>query len=147
MRWLILASAAGLVSACGLSLPFTGARDAGSAPVSAAALSPDAETPRPTARPGDDVTAASATNAVDGRALGTTLATLGDAGVPGLWLQTPLVSVEAPGRVTAEDGSSAAVTLIPSGGADGSGSRISLAAMQALGLPLTAVAELSVEAL
>ena len=79
-------------------------------------------------------------------ALGTTLASLGDATVQGLWLETPLVTAPRPGRVTA-DGASVDVQLIPSGGLEGAGSRLSLAAMQALGLPLTAIAEVSVEAL
>ena len=42
-----------------------------------------------------------------------------------------------PGRVTAANGNSVELTLIPTGGIQGSGSRLSLAAMQALGLSLT----------
>ncbi|MBF9034760.1 hypothetical protein HKCCE2091_10960 [Rhodobacterales bacterium HKCCE2091] len=79
--------------------------------------------------------------------LGTTVATLGDATVTGLWMETPLVDGRTEGRVTAENGTSVTLTLIPSGGLEGSGSRLSLQAMQALGLPLTAIAEVSVAAL
>lgn len=77
--------------------------------------------------------------------LGTTVANLGDPARPGMWLETPLVSVETQGTITA-NGQSLQVTLYPSGGLPGSGSRISLAAMQALGLPLTSLPELSVAA-
>lgn len=76
--------------------------------------------------------------------LGTTIATLGDPSRPGLWLETPLVSTQTTGRIVTEGGESLDVTLIPSGGLPGSGSRISLAAMQALGLGLTDLATLTV---
>lgn len=76
--------------------------------------------------------------------IGTTVASLGDPGRPGLWLETPLVTVETPGRVEAENGNAAQVTIYPSGGLPGSGSRISLAAMQALGLGLTDLPTLTV---
>lgn len=76
--------------------------------------------------------------------LGTTVASLGDPTQPGLWLETPLVTSEMPGRLEAENGSSAEVTLRPSGGAPGSGSRISIMAMQALGLGLTDLPTLTV---
>lgn len=76
--------------------------------------------------------------------LGTTVANLGDPARPGLWLETPLVTVEMPGRVEAANGNVAQVTLYPSGGLPGSGSRISLAAMQALGLGLTELPTLTV---
>ena len=76
--------------------------------------------------------------------LGTTVASLGDPARPGLWLETPLVDAETPGVLVAEDGTRVDVTLIPSGGAAGSGSRISVLAMQALGLSLTDLATLTV---
>lgn len=76
--------------------------------------------------------------------LGTTVASLGDPTRPGLWMETPLVSTETPGRLEAGNGSSVDVTLIPSGGAPGSGSRISIMAMQALGLGLTDLPTLTV---
>ena len=76
--------------------------------------------------------------------LGMTVASLGDPTDPGLWLETPLVSSPTPGRIIAENAQTLLVTLRPSGGAVGSGSRISLAAMQALGLGLTDLATLTV---
>jgi predicted small lipoprotein YifL len=78
--------------------------------------------------------------------LGTTVASLGDPTAPGLWLETPLVSAETEGRLEAENGNSVEVTLRPSGGEAGSGSRISLMAMQALGLGLTDLPTLTVTA-
>ncbi|WP_425046141.1 hypothetical protein [Primorskyibacter sp. S87] len=67
-----------------------------------------------------------------------TIASLGDPARPGLWLETPLVSQEQPGRVVVKaSGVSVNLTLIPSpGDAEGSG-RLSLQAMQTLGAPLT----------
>jgi len=76
--------------------------------------------------------------------LGTTVATLGDPTRPGMWLETPLVSAERPGVLAAENGNSAEVILMPSGGAAGSGSRISIMAMQALGVGLTDLPMLTV---
>ncbi len=76
--------------------------------------------------------------------LGTTIASLGDPTVPGLWLETGLVSTETPGRVIAENGQSVELTLRPSGGEASAGSRLSVAAMQALGLGLTDLAPLTV---
>ncbi|WP_025312181.1 hypothetical protein [Roseicyclus elongatus] len=73
----------------------------------------------------------------DGQFRGLTVASLGDATRPGLWIETPLVTEEGPGRVIAPDGTVVAMTLIPSGGERGSGSRLSLQAMQALGIALT----------
>ena len=75
--------------------------------------------------------------------LGTTLATLGPPAEPGIWLKTPLVTTLVMGRV-AYKGKTANVELRPSGGAAGSGSQISLAAMQTLGIPLTEIAEVNV---
>jgi len=75
---------------------------------------------------------------------GITVATLGDATDPGLWIETPFAQIEMPGRVISESGRIIELTLRPSGGALGSGSRISLAAMQALGLSLTDLAILTV---
>lgn len=94
-----------------------------------AATGEEAEAPAPSAASGN---------------LGTTIASLGDPTRPGLWLETPLVSAETAGTLVAENGNRIDVTLIPSGGAAGSGSRISVAAMQALGLGLTDLATLTV---
>lgn len=76
--------------------------------------------------------------------LGTTVASLGDPTRPGMWLETSLVTAETAGRLEAENGASVEVTLLPSGGAPGSGSRISILAMQALGLGLTDLPTLTV---
>jgi len=94
-----------------------------------AATGQEAEAPAPSVAPGS---------------LGTTVASLGDPTRPGLWLETPLVSAETAGTLVAENGNRIDVTLVPSGGAAGSGSRISVAAMQALGLGLTDLATLTV---
>lgn len=79
--------------------------------------------------------------------LGRTVASLGDAAEPGLWLKTPLVTQEGPGRVTyPATGKSAVVMLIPIEGPLTAGSRLSLQAMQALGAPLTDLPEIEVSA-
>jgi len=75
---------------------------------------------------------------------GITVATLGDPTDPGLWIETPFAQIEMPGRVISESGRVLQLMLRPSGGALGSGSRISLEAMQALGLSLTDLAILTV---
>jgi len=80
----------------------------------------------------------------DGRFLGFTVASLGNAADPGLWIETPLVTEEGPGRVVAESGQQLAVTLRPSGGARDSGSRLSMTAFQQLGISLTALPTLTV---
>jgi hypothetical protein len=80
----------------------------------------------------------------EGLFIGFTVASLGDASVPGFWIETPLVTQEGPGRVVAESGRQLVVTLRPSGGARNSGSRLSLAAFQELGIALTALPTLTV---
>ena len=75
--------------------------------------------------------------------LGTTIASLGSPTEPGIWLKTPLVTVARMGRV-AYQGNAINIELRPSGGAVGSGSEISLAAMRLLGAPLTGLPELTV---
>lgn len=81
----------------------------------------------------------------DGDAVrGFTVASLGDAGQPGLWIETPLVDRERVATVVAPDGTTVEVTARPSGGAVGSGSRLSLAAFQALGLDLTGLPTVTV---
>ncbi|MEP2532811.1 hypothetical protein [Shimia sp.] len=77
--------------------------------------------------------------------LGTTVASLGAATEPGMWLKTPLVAKTRPGTVR-WSGKTASVTLIPIEGESGAGSRISLQAMQALGMPLTDLSEVQVSA-
>ncbi|MHA7887934.1 MULTISPECIES: hypothetical protein [Roseicyclus] len=90
------------------------------------------------------VPAAPAAPTGEGQFVGFSVTSLGDATQPGLWLETPLVTEEGPGRVVAEDGRTIVVTLRPSGGEQGSGSRLSLAGYQALGLTLTALPTLTV---
>lgn len=78
-----------------------------------------------------------------GRQLGTTQATLGAAGEPGIWLKTPLVQTVTLGRIEWQ-GTEINVELRPSGGPAGSGSQLSLAAMRLIGAPLTDIVELAV---
>lgn len=79
--------------------------------------------------------------------LGRTVASLGDPAATGLWLATPLVDAPRPGHVRPVAGGAAiAVELRPTGGSPGSGSRLSLAGFQSLGLPVTALPELEVSA-
>ncbi|WBU60377.1 hypothetical protein [Paracoccus albus] len=88
--------------------------------------------------------AAAAAPASGGGLLGTTVASLGDATEGGFWIKTPLVSAAGKGRVVnPASGKSANVDLQPLGGG-GSGSQLSLAAMQALDVPLTELPEIEV---
>ena len=79
------------------------------------------------------------------RRLGTTIASLGSPTDPGIWFKTPLVKEIIQGRVD-YNGTSVNVELRPSGGAAGSGSQISLAAMRLIGAPLTGLPEVTVYA-
>jgi hypothetical protein len=76
--------------------------------------------------------------------LGPTLVTLGNPANPGIWLETGYVNEVTAGRVETASGQSINIELRPSGGEPGSGSEISLPAMQLLGLSLTAIVELTV---
>ena len=96
---------------------------------------------RPVARP----TAASQRPQMSPVSFGTTIASLGNPAEPGLWLKTPLVSKPILGRVTTGDGAFLDVQLLPLDGPQTGGSRISLAAMQALGLRLVDLPELVVD--
>jgi hypothetical protein len=81
-------------------------------------------------------------------ALGRTVASLGNPSDPGFWAETPLVSAARPGRLTdPASGRSVRVELRPSGGAPGSGTRVSLPALRVLEVPLTALPELTVTGL
>ncbi|MDX8349507.1 D-galactarate dehydratase [Cognatiyoonia sp. IB215446] len=92
----------------------------------------------------EDRDAATAVDESDaGEALGTTIASLGSPTDPGIWLETPLVDELTPGRV-AYQGTEINIELRPSGGAPGSGSQISLAAMRLLNAPLTGLPEIEV---
>ena len=77
--------------------------------------------------------------------LGRTVASLGNAAEPGLWLKTPLVATQQPGTVYyPATNRSVKVTLIPIEGPVTAGSRLSLQAMQDLGAPLTGLPEVDV---
>lgn len=79
---------------------------------------------------------------VPGGALGTTLASLGDPAEGGLWIKTPLVNTERPGRIrNPATGAEVEADLKPLDAEPGSGSRMSLAAFQALGFGLTELPE------
>ncbi|PVA07052.1 hypothetical protein [Thalassorhabdomicrobium marinisediminis] len=91
----------------------------------------------------EDRAAATAAPSGGERRLGTTIASLGSPTDPGIWFKTPLVSQVTQGRVEYQ-GTSVNVELRPSGGAAGSGSQISLAAMRLLGAPLTGLPEVTV---
>ncbi|MFC4730494.1 hypothetical protein [Salipiger abyssi] len=80
---------------------------------------------------------ASAPQAAGERLLGRSVASLGDPARPGFWVETPLVSAPTQGRVVAPGGKSARVELIPIEGPASGGSRLSLAAMRLIGVPLT----------
>ncbi|NOX72686.1 MAG: hypothetical protein GXP03_03350, partial [Alphaproteobacteria bacterium] len=126
-----------------------------------AVQTPDEDTPRPKYRVGDngtgegfvegveaarldetteaEKTAALKTGEVSAdKQLGRTIASLGDVSQQGFWLKTPLVIAARKGRVVwADNGNAVNVILIPKQGAATAGSQISLAAMRALGIPLT----------
>ena len=77
--------------------------------------------------------------------LGSTVASLGDPSTPGFWLETPLVSAPAKGRVRYPgSGQSAQVDLIPIEGPATAGSRISLPAMRLIEAPLTDLPQVEV---
>ena len=90
--------------------------------------------------------AAAAAPAAGGeKRLGSTIASLGDPASPGFWAETGLVSEPTPGRLENPiTGESVQVELRPSGGAAGSGTRVSLPAMRVLELSLTGLPELVV---
>ena len=92
----------------------------------------------------DSLPAENTTTSAGGE-LGTTIAALGDPTIDGFWLKTPLVTAPTPGRIVySSTGRSVRVELRPSGGAVGSGSQISLAAMRLLEAPLADLIEVSV---
>lgn len=76
--------------------------------------------------------------------LGTTVGSLGNPSEGGFWIKTPLVRETAMGRiVNPATGKSAKVELRPLTGG-GSGSQVSLPALQLLGVPLTDLPTLEV---
>lgn len=81
------------------------------------------------------------------RMLGRAVVSLGNPAIAGLWLETPLVNAVTPGRVVyPATGNSVSLELRPLSTAGAVGSRISLAAMRLLGVPLTALPEVIVYA-
>lgn len=79
------------------------------------------------------------------RDLGITVASLGAASDPGIWMKTPLVSAPGKGRVEyPAKGTTVAVDLIPLDAEPGSGSQLSLAAMRLLEADLTGLPEVRV---
>jgi hypothetical protein len=74
------------------------------------------------------------------RALGKAVVALGPPADAGLWLSSPLVDAVVQGRVVAASGQSLALELRPGTG----GALLSLAAFQALKLPLTDLPEVTV---
>lgn len=82
---------------------------------------------------------------VDNGALGRTVVSLGDPAKPGFWMKTPLISKGSMGRVVSDaTGKAVQVELIPIDGPKTAGSRMSLAALRVLGVPLTDLAEVAV---
>lgn len=143
MRWSVVILAGIWVSACGVLPDGAGGNEpdrVAERPADPATGAPVEETPE-TDVPAPDAAAPE----VSIGTLGRTVASLGNAAEPGLWLKTPLVTVEQPGRVYYEaTNSTVDVTLIPIDGPSTAGSRLSLAAMQALGAPLTGLPEVDV---
>ncbi|WP_272007106.1 hypothetical protein [Roseovarius sp. ZX-A-9] len=165
MRYIFSMTAVLLATGCGtlgLDGQLRRSETAESAPVTA--NTPTAETLRPEARPAAagtfsggtaqtaealDTTSAAekaaAQAASGGRDLGVTIASLGAPAEPGFWLKTPLVREPGKGRVRhGATGKSVQVDLIPIDGPKTAGSRLSLAAMRLLGVPLTSLPELRV---
>lgn len=123
------------------------------AAATAAAAVTRAPAPRPAARatpaqldtttPQQRAAAAQAPASAETR-LGTTVGSLGNPSEGGFWIKTPLVQARAQGRiVNPATGKSAQVELIPLTGS-GTGSQVSLPALQLLGVPLTDLPTLEV---
>ena len=151
MRWVILGILGLAVAGCDVIPEWAGGNRLGRsadapAPVAEPVVAPDPEEGAEDSLPEDVVADASPSEPeVSTGTLGRTIASLGNAAEPGLWLKTPLVSAEQPGRVYYPDTNTTVdVTLIPIDGPDTAGSRLSLAAMQALGAPLTGLPEVDV---
>ena len=158
-KWLVFAMCCGLAGCgqIGLQAPSTtGSEDAATRPQAR----PDEanvslRTPPATARTAEDfdtttveerAQAAAAPNDTGAeQALGATIVSLGDPARPGFWIETPLVSSPTTGRVAyPSTGQSSQVDLIPIDGPATAGSRMSLAAMRLIGVPLTGLAEVQV---
>lgn len=133
------------LAACGDLATSPAATPAAPPPAEEAAANDDAATEESVDAAAQAAPADPASDAQGGQSLGTTVASLGSPAEPGLWLKTPLVRSEQSGRVTHRGtGKSVAVTLIPIDGPATAGSRMSLQAMQQLGVSLTDLAEVEV---
>jgi len=140
MRWMMIIPLC--LSGCGL-VPERWSRAAVEADAPVLVSETSGDVTRPQARP--NVAAGARVSVPENGALGATVASLGNAAEPGLWLKTPLVQQQAAGRAeVSASGNSVAVTLIPIEGPATAGSRLSLQAMQALGVGLTDLVELRV---
>lgn len=135
--WIILLTVAG----CGL-LPARPGVDANGGIKNTAETAPSGAQ-RPQARP--EQIAPVREPEVSVGTIGRTIASLGNPAEPGLWLKTPLVDTRRQARVhSATSGKSVSVTLIPIDGPRTAGSRMSLAAMQALGVSPADLVEVDV---
>lgn len=123
------------LAACAETRPPAGASETPGAENAVALVRPQARPVDATARP---VAAVAPTGGAQ-----TTVAALGDPARPGVWIETPLARIEGAGAVSV-NGQTVAVTVIPVDGPASGGSRLSLAAMQALGVPLTDLVTVSV---
>ncbi|MFL4470809.1 hypothetical protein ACERZ8_13300 [Tateyamaria armeniaca] len=131
-----------VLAVAGCELVPTSANDASVSGPDGAVLAPG-DVQRPQARP--EQSAPAPTPEVSIGTLGRTIASLGNAAEPGLWLKTPLVDATRQARVySAKTDKSVSVTLIPIEGPSTAGSRMSLAAMQALGVSPADLVEVDV---
>ena len=97
--------------------------------------------------PLDDATTSPQGNSIPGfTGTASTIAGLGDPTVPGLWMETPLVTTDQMAVVRSAKGTQITLTLRPIAGEASAGSRLSIDAMRALGAPLTELVELKVSA-
>jgi len=93
----------------------------------------------------DERQAAVAPPAAAAGSIGTTVASLGDPGRPGFWMETPLVSSPTRGSVLYKPtGRRLNLDLIPISGPASGGSRLSLSAMRMLDAPLTGLPSVDV---
>jgi hypothetical protein len=73
-----------------------------------------------------------------------TVASLGDPSIPGMWMETSLVRAEQVALLRSSNGKEIRVTLKPASGSSATSGRLSISAMRALGAPLTELVELEV---
>lgn len=154
MKWMIILPVAVLTGCTSPSLQGVFGT-AGAVPAAAPAPTLDPTPPPPppagattvdqfdTTTDEDRAAATSVDDSAETQELGVTIASLGPPTEPGIWLKTPLVDELSPGRIVFND-KSINVELRPSGGAPGSGSQISLAAMRLIEAPLTGLPEITV---